>query len=71
MLLLYFLSTRLFVSGSGVQIRDHYGQTEVGMVIGNLQNSPEGPVNVPLGSMGKSIPGWQVCGLEPFRFPIW
>ncbi|MET7767599.1 AMP-binding protein [Nocardia sp. NPDC005366] len=41
----------------GVAVRDHYGQTEHGMVICNAWHD-ELSAAVPLGSMGRQLPGW-------------
>ncbi|MCR3720619.1 MULTISPECIES: AMP-binding protein [Prauserella salsuginis group] len=41
----------------GVEVRDHYGQTELGMVIGNAWR-PELKAEVTPGSMGYPLPGW-------------
>jgi acetyl-CoA synthetase len=43
----------------GVEIRDHYGQTELGMVVANgWHTDVRDPVRI--GSMGRSQPGWTV-----------
>jgi acetyl-CoA synthetase len=43
----------------GLEVRDHYGQTEHGMVAGNAWNEElRAPVRA--GSMGVSLPGWSV-----------
>ncbi|MEV0028053.1 AMP-binding protein [Nocardia sp. NPDC050793] len=41
----------------GVAVRDHYGQTEHGMVICNAWHDEVGAA-APLGSMGRQLPGW-------------
>ncbi|WP_236792164.1 AMP-binding protein [Amycolatopsis sp. GM8] len=41
----------------GVAIHDHYGQTELGMVLGN-HHHPAVPGEIKPGSMGQSLPGW-------------
>lgn len=43
----------------GVEVRDHYGQTELGMVAGNAWSTA---LHAPLrpGSMGRPLPGWSV-----------
>ncbi|MCP2316958.1 acetyl-CoA synthetase [Nocardia amikacinitolerans] len=41
----------------GVAVRDHYGQTEHGMVICNAWHD-ELSAAAPLGSMGRQLPGW-------------
>jgi len=43
----------------GVEIRDHYGQTELGMVVANGWH-PEIRRPLKAGSMGTSMPGWTV-----------
>lgn len=45
----------------GVEVRDHYGQTELGMVVGNAWR-PECRTDVTPGSMGYPLPGW-ACGV--------
>lgn len=43
----------------GVEVRDHYGQTELGMVAGNAwADAFREPLRA--GSMGRSLPGWSV-----------
>lgn len=45
------------VNHLGVEVRDHYGQTEAGMLINNHQHpSLQRPVKP--GSMGQALPGW-------------
>lgn len=46
----------------GVQVRDHYGQTELGMVAGNAWRS-ELRAPVEPGSMGHPLPGWSCAVL--------
>ncbi|MFC8526923.1 AMP-binding protein [Nocardia sp. NPDC057227] len=46
----------------GVQVRDHYGQTEHGMVIGNAWHEAL-DATVPPGSMGRQLPGWHCAVL--------
>ncbi|MEU4597030.1 AMP-binding protein [Nocardia sp. NPDC023988] len=41
----------------GVAVRDHYGQTEHGMVICHAWH-PDLDVEAPAGSMGRQLPGW-------------
>ncbi|MEV0341543.1 AMP-binding protein [Nocardia sp. NPDC050713] len=41
----------------GVAVRDHYGQTEHGMVVCNAWHD-ELSADAPLGSMGRQLPGW-------------
>ena len=43
----------------GVEIRDHYGQTELGMVVGNGWH-PDIHRPIKVGSMGGQLPGWSV-----------
>lgn len=55
----------------GAEVRDHYGQTEHGMVVGNLWK-PELKADVVPGSMGFALPGWSCAVLaddadEPVR----
>ncbi|WP_067854605.1 AMP-binding protein [Nocardia shimofusensis] len=45
----------------GVPVRDHYGQTEHGMVICNAWHEQLDAV-APIGSMGRPLPGW-VCSV--------
>lgn len=47
----------------GVTVRDHYGQTEHGMVICNAWHD-ELSTEVPAGSMGRSLPGWSCSVLK-------
>ncbi|MGY0500703.1 AMP-binding protein [Nocardia sp. FBN12] len=47
----------------GVPVRDHYGQTEHGMVICHAWH-PALDVAVPLGSMGRQLPGWSCVVLS-------
>jgi acetyl-CoA synthetase len=45
------------ISALGVEVRDHYGQTETGMLVNNHQHaSLEEPLRP--GSMGRAMPGW-------------
>jgi acetyl-CoA synthetase len=46
----------------GVAVRDHYGQTEHGMVICNAWHD-ELNAAVPIGSMGRQLPGWSCAVL--------
>jgi acetyl-CoA synthetase len=50
----------------GVAIHDHYGQTELGMVVMNA-NSPDLARELRPGSMGHPAPGWDVRILWPDR----
>jgi acetyl-CoA synthetase len=49
--------------GLGVEVRDHYGQTEAGMLINNHQQPG---LRRPLkpGSMGRPMPGWSAAVLD-------
>lgn len=47
----------------GVEVRDHYGQTEAGMMINNHQ-SPDLLTPLRAGSMGKPMPGWTAAILD-------
>lgn len=44
----------------GITIRDGYGQTETTCIVGNSPGQPVKP-----GSMGRPLPGYQVCLLTP------
>jgi acetyl-CoA synthetase len=47
----------------GLPVRDHYGQTELGMVIVNgWGDAVRGPVRA--GSMGRPLPGWSAAVLD-------
>lgn len=46
----------------GVAVRDHYGQTEHGMVICNAWHDDLN-TEAPAGSMGRSLPGWECAVL--------
>jgi acetyl-CoA synthetase len=50
----------------GVEVHDHYGLTELGMVIGHHQHED---LRRPLkpGCMGRALPGWDVAVLEEGR----
>jgi acetyl-CoA synthetase len=48
----------------GVGIRDHYGQTELGMVAANAWHA-DAPTEPPPGSMGPALPGWRLAVLRP------
>ena len=48
----------------GVPVRDHYGQTEMGMCIVNGW-APEVIDTVKAGSMGRPMPGYSACVLHP------
>jgi acetyl-CoA synthetase len=52
----------------GVEVRDHYGQTELGMLIGNHWN-PEIARPVKDGSMGQPLPGY-VAGIVDGQIAI-
>ena len=47
----------------GTVVRDHYGQTELGMCIGNHQH-PDVQRPIKPGSMGQALPGWKVAVLR-------
>jgi acetyl-CoA synthetase len=47
----------------GLQVHDHYGQTELGMVIG-LPHHPDLEVPVAPQTMGVPLPGWSVTVLQ-------
>lgn len=47
----------------GVAVRDHYGQTEHGMVICNAWHE-DLDAETPAGSMGRSLPGWTCAVLD-------
>lgn len=50
----------------GVQVHDHYGQTETGMLINNHHHPT---LRQPLkpGAMGRAMPGWTIAVLRPDR----
>jgi acetyl-CoA synthetase len=50
-------------SALGVEVHDHYGQTETGMLVNNHQH-PVVRSAVEDGSMGRAMPGWKVVVLE-------
>jgi acetyl-CoA synthetase len=52
------------VEALGVKVRDHYGQTECGMLINNHQH-PGLRLGVRPGSMGQAMPGWTPVVLVP------
>ena len=54
------------VSALGVEIRDHYGQTEMGMLINN-HHHPLLQRWSKAGSMGHAMPGWTAAVLHPSR----
>lgn len=47
----------------GVQVHDHYGQTETGMTVCNQHRGP-GAQELKPGSMGRSLPGWKAVVLK-------
>jgi acetyl-CoA synthetase len=57
------------VDALGVEVRDHYGQTEAGMIINNHQH-PALREPVRPGSMGKPMPGWAIDILGPDLTPL-
>jgi acetyl-CoA synthetase len=50
----------------GLQVHDHFGQTEVGMVLAN-HHHPEFARPIKPGSMGRAIPGWGLAVLADDR----
>ncbi len=52
---------RWFAKHTGCPVRDHYGQTELGMVVCNF-HALEHPVRP--GSMGRPVPGFRVVALD-------
>lgn len=48
----------------GVPVRDHYGQTELGMVAANGWH-PDLVTELRPGSMGRALPGWRLDVLKP------
>lgn len=50
----------------GVKVRDHYGQTEAGMLINN-HHHPALQRSLKAGSMGQSMPGWTAAVLHTDR----
>ncbi|GHE59757.1 AMP-dependent synthetase [Streptomyces spiralis] len=48
----------------GVPVRDHYGQTELGMAVANAWH-PEVAAPLRPGSMGRALPGWRLDVLRP------
>jgi acetyl-CoA synthetase len=50
----------------GVTVHDHYGQTEVGMLINN-HHHPDAGRPIKPGSMGQAMPGWTATVLHPKR----
>jgi acetyl-CoA synthetase len=47
----------------GLQVHDHYGQTEVGMTVG-FPHHPDLQIPVAAQTMGVALPGWSVTVLE-------
>jgi acetyl-CoA synthetase len=47
----------------GIEVHDHFGQTEVGMVLGN-HHDPALARPLKPGSMGRAVPGWEVVILD-------
>lgn len=47
----------------GLPVRDHYGQTETGMTVGNAWH-PDLVSEIKTGSMGRPLPGWTVTVLR-------
>lgn len=50
----------------GVEVHDHYGQTELGMVVNNHHHPALTGTQVP-GSMGRAMPGWTTTVLDDVR----
>lgn len=50
----------------GAPVHDHYGQTELGMILGN-QHHPDVAREIRPGSMGVPLPGWELVVLAPDR----
>ena len=50
----------------GVEIHDHYGQTETGMLINN-HHHPDLAAPLKRGSMGRALPGWRAAVLHEDR----
>jgi acetyl-CoA synthetase len=48
----------------GVTVHDHFGQTELGMVLAN-HHHPDLAQPIRPGSMGRAVPGWQMTVLHP------
>jgi acetyl-CoA synthetase len=51
----------------GVEVRDHFGQTEAGMIVNN-HNHPDLLEPIRPGSMGKPMPGWSAGILDPTTY---
>ncbi|MFD0689179.1 AMP-binding protein [Actinomadura fibrosa] len=51
-------------SALGVPVRDHYGQTELGMAVANGWH-PDIRAELRPGSMGRPLPGWRLRVLRP------
>jgi acetyl-CoA synthetase len=51
------------VSALGIEVRDHYGQTEAGMLINNHQH-PDLRRPLRRGAMGHALPGWHATVLK-------
>jgi acetyl-CoA synthetase len=51
------------VQALGVAVHDHYGQTEMGMLVNN-HHHPALQKPLKVGSMGQSMPGWKVAVLR-------
>lgn len=51
----------------GCEVRDHFGQTEAGMLINN-HNHPELRMPLRVGSMGQAMPGWSAAIIDAVTF---
>ena len=54
-----------FEKATGLQTREGFGQTELTLMIGNLMGGTH-----KVGSMGKPVPGYDVCILDPDGNPV-
>lgn len=57
------------VNALGAQVHDHYGQTEVGMLVNN-HHHPALKVPLKTGSMGRAMPGWHAVILDEAKDEI-
>jgi acetyl-CoA synthetase len=51
-------------SALGVEVHDHYGQTETGMLVNNHQHPSLASLPLKSGSMGRIMPGWTTAVLQ-------